>query len=110
MRSLESGCGHCYCLFIVLIALLPPFVRFVGVTIAPLRREEGSLTALCSIFELEQQRLFAILLHYRDNNFEIGIDSGAILMAWAALLLGFLWVSVIEVAELFGDNPVLLMM
>ena len=59
-RSLESGRGHCYCLFIVLITRLPPFVRFVGVTIAPLSREEGSLTALCSIFELEQQRLFAI--------------------------------------------------
>ena len=59
-RSLESGCGHCWCLFIVLIAPLPPFVRFVGVTIVPLGRVEGSLTALCSIFELEQQRLFAI--------------------------------------------------
>ena len=56
-RSLESGCVHCYCLFIVLIARSPPFV---GVTIAPLGREEGSLTVLCSIFKLNQQRLFVI--------------------------------------------------
>ena len=46
---------YCWCSFVVPIAPLPLIVRFVGMTIAPLGRE-GSLTALCSIFVLEQQR------------------------------------------------------
>ena len=45
-------------LFLLLSCLL--LCVLLGVTIAPVSREEGSLTVLCSIFELEQQRLFAI--------------------------------------------------
>ena len=58
--SLECGCVYCWCPFIVHNEVLPPFVRLVGVTMAPLGREEGSLAGPCSIFVLEQQRPFAI--------------------------------------------------
>ena len=56
---------YCWCSFVVPIACLPPFVRFVGVTITPLGRE-GSLTALCSIFVLEQQPPFRIYALHRQ--------------------------------------------
>ena len=81
---------HCLCPFIVPIARLPPFVRFVGVTNAPLGREKGSLTALCSILVLEQQRPSASL-HYKDNSFEIGVDFEVRSTAWAALLISFIY-------------------
>ena len=49
-EEFESGYVHCLCLFVV---RLPLIVRFVGMTIAPLGYEEGSLTALWPIFMLE---------------------------------------------------------
>ena len=57
---------YCSHYSLIPIALLPPFVRSIQVTIIPLGREEGwSLAAFYSIFVLVQERLFAIFVLLR---------------------------------------------
>ena len=47
VKSLESGSVHCWSTSLFALVFCLPLSILVGVTIAPLGREEGSLSGLC---------------------------------------------------------------